>query len=177
MKRRKLAISDLHFGHAKIIELARRPFSSVEEMNEQMVLRWNSVVGGDDEVFFGGDFMFTKKDEWFDRLNGIKHLIKGNHDHKATLALGWYSVHERLELEHFVTFDEGEAAVPYMFVLDHYPLEDWNKKIRRDSIHLFGHVHNTPTMELRHRFNMCAEHLNYTPRDLDDFVKMAQAQP
>jgi calcineurin-like phosphoesterase family protein len=164
---KKFAISDLHFGHAKIIELARRPFSNVEEMNEQMVLRWNSVVGDNDEVFFGGDFMFTKKDEWFDQLNGIKHLIKGNHDHKATLALGWYSVHDRLELEH-----EGN-----FFVLDHYPLEDWNKRIRRDSIHLFGHVHNTATMELRHRFNMCAEHLNYTPRDLDDFVKMAQAQP
>jgi calcineurin-like phosphoesterase family protein len=176
MRRRKFAISDLHFGHAKIIELAHRPFSNVEEMNEQMVLRWNSVVGDNDEVFFGGDFMFTKKDEWFNRLNGIKHLIKGNHDHKAVLALDWYSVHERLELEHFVTLDEAEPDVPYMFVLDHYPIEDWNKRFR-DSVHLYGHVHNVPVMELRHRFSMCAEHLNYTPRDLDVFVKMAEAQP
>src|ERR1700679_1209220 len=92
---RKLAISDLHLGHTRIIELANRPFSSVEEMNEQMVLRWNSVVGENDDVFFGGDFMFSKKDVWFDRLNGVKHLIKGNHDHKETLKLGWYSIHDR----------------------------------------------------------------------------------
>jgi calcineurin-like phosphoesterase family protein len=169
---REFAISDLHFGHAKIIELAHRPFANVEEMNEQMVLRWNSVVGDNDDVYFGGDFMWTKKDQgWFDRLNGVKHLVRGNHDHEGTENLGWYSKHDRLELTHSM----GDSS--FMFVLDHYPLEDWNKRIRRDSIHLFGHVHNTPTMELRHRFNMCAEHLNYTPRDLDDFVKMAQAQP
>ena len=163
---RKFAISDLHFGHAKIIELAKRPFSSVEEMNEQMVLRWNSVVDSEDEVFFGGDFMFSKKDEWFDRLNGTKLLILGNHDHSATRHLPWNGIVQRLEL----SYKEVH------FVIDHYPLEDWNRKMH-NSIHLYGHVHNSPVMELRHRFSMCAESLNYTPRDLDDFVKMAQAQP
>lgn len=168
--RKKFAISDLHFGHARIIELAHRPFANVEEMNETMVMNWNSVVDDDDDVYFGGDFMFTKNDEWFDRLKGVKHLVMGNHDHKATLALGWYSVHERLEVETLIGNER------FLFVLDHYPIEDWNKRCR-DSIHLYGHVHNVPVMELRRRFSMCAESVNYTPRNLDDFVKMAQAQP
>ena len=163
---KKFVISDLHFADAKIIKLANRPFKDVEEMNAQMVERWNSVVDELDEVIFGGDFMWTKKDRWFDQLNGIKHLVIGNHDHHETLALGWYSIQNRLELEHKGQF----------FVIDHYPIEEWNKKIH-DSIHLYGHVHNTPVMELRHRFSMCAEHLDYTPRDLDVYVKMAQAQP
>ena len=165
---KKFVISDLHFDHKRIIELCNRPFSSVEEMNEQMVTRWNSVVGDKDDVFFGGDFGFNNKKVagWFEKLNGVKHLVMGNHDHAATLNLGWYSMHTRLEVEHEGTF----------FVLDHYPIEDWNKRYH-DSVHLYGHVHNVPVMELRHRFSMCAEHLNYTPRDLDVFVKMAQAQP
>lgn len=169
---REFAISDLHFGHAKIIELAHRPFANVEEMNEAMVLNWNNVVDDDDDVYFGGDFMWPKKDtgNWFNRLKGVKHLVMGNHDHDATLNLGWYSIHTRLELTHEVD------GVPFLFVLDHYPIEDWNKRCR-DSVHLYGHVHNVPVMELRRRFSMCAESVNYTPRNLDDFVKMAQAQP
>jgi calcineurin-like phosphoesterase family protein len=158
-------ISDLHFGHAKIIELAKRPFANVEEMNEKMVENWNSVVGDNDDVIFGGDFMFSKKDEWFSRLNGVKHLVKGNHDHGATLDLGWYSVHTRMELTHDGSF----------FVIDHYPILDWNRRFK-NSIHLYGHVHNLPVMEVPRRFSMCAEHLNYTPRDLSDFVRMAEAQ-
>jgi calcineurin-like phosphoesterase family protein len=165
--RRKLAISDLHFDHKRIIELCNRPFSSVEEMNEQMVLRWNSVVDDDDDVYFGGDFGFNDKKVagWFEKLNGVKHLVMGNHDRTATTKLGWYSVHTRMEVEHNGT----------LFVLDHYPIEDWNKRYH-DSVHLYGHVHTVPVMELRRRFSMCAEHLNYTPRDLDVFVKMALAQ-
>jgi calcineurin-like phosphoesterase family protein len=165
---KKFAISDLHFDHKRIIELCNRPFASVEEMNEQMVARWNSVVGANDDVFFGGDFGFNDKkvSGWFEKLNGVKHLVVGNHDHNATKKLGWYSVHTRMEVEHDGT----------LFVLDHYPIEDWNKRYH-DSVHLYGHVHTVPVMELRRRFSMCAEHLNYTPRDLDVFVKMAQAQP
>lgn len=167
---KKFAVSDLHFGHARIIELANRPFANVEEMNETMVNNWNSVVDDGDDVLFGGDFMFTKKDEWFDRLAGRKHLVLGNHDHKATLKLAWTSVHSYWEVGHVV----GNQR--YEFVMFHYPIEDWVHRMK-DSIHLFGHVHNTPVMELRRRFNMCAESLNYTPRNLDDFVKMAEAQP
>lgn len=37
-------ISDTHFDYEKIITLTKRPFSTVEEMNETMVERWNSVV-------------------------------------------------------------------------------------------------------------------------------------
>lgn len=75
--------SDLHLGHVKINELAGRPFSSVEEMNEILVARWNDVVSPGDEVWVLGDFVMGKKDETLplvSRLNGTKHLIPGNHD-------------------------------------------------------------------------------------------------
>lgn len=158
------AISDLHFGHKRIIELCNRPFSSVEEMDDQMVSRWNSVVGDDDTVFFGGDFQFYKNDRYFfDRLNGrYKNLILGNHDHEVVRKMNWSRIDKRFEFEH-----RGK-----WFVLDHYPIEDWNKRMH-GSIHLYGHVHTQPVMKLRNRFSMCAEHLNYTPRNLDDYVTMS----
>ena len=54
-------IADTHFGHAKSISFVRpdgellRPFSSVEEMDETMVKRWNEKVGKRDTIYHLGD--------------------------------------------------------------------------------------------------------------------------
>jgi calcineurin-like phosphoesterase family protein len=75
--------SDHHFGHQRIIELASRPFGSVDEMNEELILRHNAVVGADDHVWFLGDVCMGKLDDslaLIGRLNGTKVLIFGNHD-------------------------------------------------------------------------------------------------
>ena len=73
--------SDFHFGHENIIKYCNRPFSSVEEMDEALIRRWNDTVGVDDEVFFLGDFsMSPKVIDLVGLLNGDVHLIAGNHD-------------------------------------------------------------------------------------------------
>ena len=155
-------ISDLHFGHKNIIDYCHRPFSSVEEMDEQMILRWNSVVGDQDTVYFGGDFQFYKNDRYlFERLNGrYKYLVIGNHDHKLVKNMDWVHVDKRFEFLHHDVW----------VVLDHYPLYDWNKSTQ-GSIHLHGHTHDKVLPYVKNRFSMNAEHLNYTPCDLDDFMK------
>ena len=53
--------SDHHFYHSNIIKYCQRPFHSVEEMNEEMIRRWNSVVGVDDTVYYLGDFSLAKR--------------------------------------------------------------------------------------------------------------------
>jgi calcineurin-like phosphoesterase family protein len=53
--------ADQHFGHAGIIGLCKRPFRSVEEMDEAMIANWNAVVGPDDEVWHLGDFAYRIK--------------------------------------------------------------------------------------------------------------------
>lgn len=40
----KFYISDTHFFHFNIIRLCNRPYSSVEEMNEDMIAKWNMNV-------------------------------------------------------------------------------------------------------------------------------------
>lgn len=75
--------SDLHFGHTWVAGL--RGFASVEEHDEHIVERWNSVVRKKDTVYVLGDLMVigyidVVLKKHVARLNGTKHLIAGNHD-------------------------------------------------------------------------------------------------
>lgn len=80
--------SDPHFCHGigkerNIVTLAGRPFSSVEEMDEQLIIRYNDRIGMNDTVLWLGDAFLCHKEkakEIMGRLNGYKLLINGNHD-------------------------------------------------------------------------------------------------
>jgi|JI10StandDraft_1071094.scaffolds.fasta_scaffold43416_4 calcineurin-like phosphoesterase family protein len=75
--------SDLHFGHANIIEYSGRPFADVEQMNEALIERWNDAVQPDDVVWVLGDVAMGRIAETLPlvtRLAGRKHLLAGNHD-------------------------------------------------------------------------------------------------
>lgn len=124
--------SDNHFGHARIIELAKRPFASLEGMDEAMITRWNNRVSKGDLVYHLGDFAFADHNPYLDRLNGHKILIKGNHDHsnRVKAAKGWQSVHELLHIN-----IDGQPIV-----LCHYAMRVW-KKSGHGAIHLYGHSH------------------------------------
>lgn len=83
--------SDLHIGHARINELAGRPFSSVEEMDYVLLNNWNSVVSPLDSVFVLGDLAlgtFTESMQLAARLQGEKFLVPGNHDRVSSLYRG-----------------------------------------------------------------------------------------
>ena len=49
-------ISDLHIGHANCLAFDNRPFKDVEEMNSEIIKRWNAVVSNDDHIYILGDF-------------------------------------------------------------------------------------------------------------------------
>ncbi len=74
--------SDHHFGHQNIIKYCSRPFSSVDDMNEEMVRRWNSVVKPEDVIYYLGDFslLLEPVKTVAPQLRGKKILIMGNHD-------------------------------------------------------------------------------------------------
>ena len=77
--------ADLHLGHANIIKYCNRPYKNVEEMNEDLIKKWNGTVNENDRVFFLGDFGLGSKEsviKWGHMLNGRKVLIYGNHDHQ-----------------------------------------------------------------------------------------------
>lgn len=74
--------SDPHYYHMNVIRYCGRPHASIEEMNEDMVLKHNQTVGPEDRVFYLGDFSmaFRAVELFSSRLMGKKEMVPGNHD-------------------------------------------------------------------------------------------------
>lgn len=127
--------ADHHLGHPGILKSCARPFASVEEMDQALVRAWNETVAPGDDVLHLGDFAWkigrTRMTALFERLNGNKWLLPGNHDHKLVRSLPWKGL---LPPIHQVEVD-GETLV-----LSHYPLRSWNRS-RYGARNLYGHVH------------------------------------
>ena len=127
--------ADTHFNHAGALSLYRRPFSSVVEMNEAMIARWNTVVEPDDEVWHLGDFALrtgaAAAAALLGQLNGRKHLVTGNNDPPEIVTLeAWASVQAYAELR-----VNGRRLV-----LCHYAFRTWNG-MAKGALNLHGHSH------------------------------------
>ena len=81
-------VSDTHFGHTGVCRFMRndgvtklRPWDNADEMDEEMIKRWNETVRPNDKVYHLGDVVINRKAlKTLGRLNGDKVLIRGNHD-------------------------------------------------------------------------------------------------
>lgn len=138
--------SDLHFGHARVIEYAKRPFASVEEMDRAMIDNWNALVQAGDQVYVLGDFSFHKPArtmEILKDLNGQKFLIRGNHDRRieekdfCPHLFAWIKDVYTVKVPD-LTAPEGKQRI----VLCHYAFRVWDKA-QYGSWHLYGHSHGS----------------------------------
>lgn len=175
---RKFYTSDTHFGHANIIGHCDRPFRHVDEMDEGMIHRWNSVVGETDIVYHLGDFTFELGQEprvrqIFERLNGRKYLILGNHDlgnkgrvHPTIAGLGWAAAPTyALEVR-----DEGRRVY-----LAHYAHRIWPGKAH-GGYHFFGHCHgNVPGIDRSRDVGVDMPDVDFTPRTFTELTAQMEA--
>jgi len=129
--------SDTHFGHTNILRLSRRPFADIQQHDEALVSNWNARVKRQDEVWHLGDFALDVDEKsllyLFERLNGRKNLVVGNHDNCETLRLPWASKPKQIQE---IVIDQQRV------VLCHFALRSW-RRIRDGSVHLYGHTHGT----------------------------------
>ncbi len=133
--------SDTHFGHKNIMRFSDRPFTSVEDMDREMISKWNETVPEDGIVFFLGDFSFHKQQvskDILEQLNGKVILIKGNHDKNPSYFKEIHNLLDIKVLDNLNGFSDGFTHI----TLCHYPMAIWNKK-HYGSWHLHGHSHGT----------------------------------
>lgn len=153
--------SDTHFSHKNILvyEAEYRPFKDRVDMDEQLIARWNSVVGKDDVVFHLGDFAFASANKirkYVERLNGRIYLLLGNHDRESNFD--WNSLGFARVLTDPFLFD-GK------YIMSHEPLAE----IPDGKVNLFGHVHGHESIKTKTENSacLCVERWNCTPVDYD----------
>lgn len=166
-------ISDLHIGHKNAIRFDERPFADIDEMEREIVRRWNDKVGTDDDIYILGDVFYHYKGdkaEFLKKLGGRLHLIVGNHDFeilKNEAALGCFESVDKLRQ----IIDDGRHVV-----MCHYPIISWNKK-HFGAYHVYGHVHskvNEETMFMMKQeraFNAGCMINNFEPCTLDELER------
>ena len=145
--------SDPHFGHKNMA--IKRGFETVEEHDEHIVEKWNSVVGKRDVVYLLGDITMEKANyDILDRLNGWKKVILGNHD----------------KPQHIPELLKHVNSVCSMFqlkgcMLTHCPIHPFESN--RFKLNIHGHVHDKTLDDIRY-FNVSAENIDYTPILLEE---------
>jgi len=157
--------SDAHFGHERILEYCNRPFSSVDEMDDELIARWNAVVKSSDTIYHLGDFTLKKyADEYLDRLNGKILLIPGSHDY-------WL---KKVDLNKY----KGKLDIlPQLYsiklfgkrvVMCHYPMASWEASFH-GSIHFHGHSHGNMD-QVHNRVDVGVDCNNFYPFHLEKFI-------
>ena len=130
--------SDLHFGHDKAFLYAPRGFQTIEEHDETIIQKWNSIVQPTDEVYILGDLMLNDNEHGVNcgrRLNGRKLVILGNHDTDARVEL----YKEFAEVLGYATIIKDGKFRAY---LSHYPTMMGNFEENFGPVCLHGHTHS-----------------------------------
>lgn len=166
-------VSDTHFGHAGVCKFLRddgtklRPWDDPEEMDEEMVKRWNETVRPKDKVYHLGDVVINRNAlKTLSRLNGEKVLIKGNHD---IFKLEEYT-------EHFK--DVRGYHVLNGMILSHIPIHE--ESLARFGTNIHGHLHYNRVKKnevIDPRYHcVCVEHTDYRPILFEDVIKKIQEE-
>jgi len=167
-------VSDTHFGHAGVCKFLRndgsklRPWDDPEEMDEEMVKRWNETVRPKDKVYHLGDVVINRRAlKTLGRLNGEKVLIKGNHD--------------IFKLEDYTPYfkDIRGYHVMHGMILSHIPIHE--ESLARFGTNIHGHLHynrvtmldtylSKPIIDPRYHC-VCVEHTDFKPILFEDVIK------
>lgn len=94
--------ADWHFDDQNIIEYCNRPFKNVNEMNNEIINKFNERITNNDDVYILGDLIvhtetnLQQLEKYIRKMNGNKILILGNHDRFKPfeyIDIGFQSVH------------------------------------------------------------------------------------
>ena len=175
-------VSDTHFGHAGVCRFTEedgvtkiRPWTDPDEMDEEMIRRWNNTVRPNDKVYHLGDVVINRKAlPILHRLNGDKVLIRGNHD-----------IFRDDEYRRY--FRELRAYhVLNGMILSHIPVHE--ASLGRFGVNIHGHLHTNRVKKARGvdartgtvlysdendvRYHcVCVEQTDFTPILLEDVYK------
>ena len=163
--------ADTHFCHSNILNLCKRPFSDIEQMNKTLIQNWNSYVSNKDEIYIIGDFLYKgtgfEANAILKELKGKKYLIKGNHD--KFIEDKTFNNNNFVWIKDYYVLNYKKTK----FVLFHYPIFEWEDYFK-DSIHIYGHVHNSGNnIEQQKKFEILGKRAINVGVDVNNFFPIS----
>lgn len=144
-------MSDLHYGHNNILEIDKRPYNTIDDMNSYIVKELKTKLRPTDVLFDLGDLFWksTNIKRCREVLDSIptKNIYKilGNHDpYKHYSMLGYGKQNNLCDrfvyisdlLDIWIKYEKKD----YLIALSHYPIFDWNH-MYHGGLHIYGHTH------------------------------------
>jgi len=152
--------SDTWFGRNNILNIANRPFASVEEMDHQLVEKWNNRVKPNDVVLHLGNFAWDtiSASKALKNLNGKIYFILGNIDEILLNVAPEFKNKIQIFVDQILQLNHVDS------IMSHYPLLDWAGR-ETGTLHFHGHSIYSNKTDLRasKRFNMCCDYWSYAP--------------
>lgn len=169
-------IGCLHFMHPNMAK--HRGFNDEWEHDDYLIKQFNSVVTSKKDItYILGDVTMEHKEHYYklDLLNGIKHIVLGNHDKKQHIP----------ELLKYV--DSVSGMIDYKgFALTHCPIHPCELSFYRGNIHAhihhlnkleevyiaedYGKVSKTQYPTLHKYHNVDAKLIDYKPKTIDELI-------
>lgn len=153
-------VSDTWFGRGNILDIAKRSkFKNVDDMNRQLIKKWNKKVKKDDVVFHLGNFAWDPliAEKVAKKLNGHIYFILSNDDAPVLSILN--------KCDNIDVLDNQIIIMPKNdVVLSHYPLQMWPGQ-DTGTIHIHGHAVYSHLTDLvnEKRVNACVDHWDFSP--------------
>lgn len=164
-------IADTHFGYERVLSYTypdgrhARPHRTPAEMTEFLIDRWNSVVKPDDIVWHLGDVTNVYGEPFeaiWNRLNGTKNLVVGNHDDIMYFSRGGFF--ERIVSE--IKFRD------HRLYMTHVPVHETQHETGAPGsgklfCNVHGHIHQLPSPDGLY-INVSVEAIDFTPVHLEE---------
>lgn len=173
--------SDTHFCHDRGFVYEPRGFSNIQEMNEAIVERWNSVVAPGDTVYHLGDAMLNDNVagmEYLKRLNGNIIMVRGNHDTNARLTV-YATAPNVIEVGEYANVIKYKGI---SFYISHYPTMTSNLEksshIKEHVVNLYGHTHQMTNFyqNIPFMYHVGMDSHNCYPVDIDTIIEDIKAE-
>ncbi len=150
--------SNTYFGDEKQVKTKITPYKTLEEMDNDLISRWNSVVGEKDVVYHIGDF---GKYRYVKQLHGKVYLVCGNHEkwvygrdfegfRKKLIEMGFADVYK-------VGVDLDKKVLGEKVYLTNKP-----KDCKKDCMNLYGQMQSLGGT-IKNGFNVSVIYNDFTP--------------
>lgn len=144
---KKYFISDTHFSQQRTLDLSKRPFRDLQDMDFTLISNWNKMITMNDDVYFLGDF--GEDFEYLNLLNFKKlHFVLGNYERqdKDKKDITNESIKKLKKYKNVEIYkDRGTCKVTLKdgreVILLHEPVDPTGESDYTNSTCIYGHIH------------------------------------